>query len=746
MLKLSKYIKPYLLSVIAAILLLFIMANADLALPDYLSRIVNIGIQQSGIETAVPRAIRQSQLERLALFLEPDEQNLIFDAYQLIDPETDDITDLVDEVPGLAEERVYILRDLPDDQLEIIEPIMARGLVILHGLIMMSENPEQAIEIMGELPIDPAQIPPGMDFLTMLEMAPQAQLTQIRERVNQQIVEFPQTLIDQVAAEAIRTEYQALGIDLGQIQTSYIIQTGGIMLLLSVLAGVTSVSVSLLAARTSAAVARDVRKDVFSKVESFSSQEYNQFSTASLITRATNDVTQIQQMLFMIIRLAFFAPILGIGGIIRAVDKSPNMWWIIALAVGLLLLLIVVVFFIVTPKFKLIQQLIDRLNLVTRENLSGMMVIRAFNKQDFEEDRFDQANRELVDVGLFLNRIMAAVMPIMMLIMNGLSVLIIWVGAGQIAASTLQVGDMIAFLQYSMQIMFAFLMLSMLFIFLPRAFVSGDRIAEVLTTKNIIKDPPQPKPLPQPNRGKIEFKDVFFRYPDAENYVLKDVSFTALPGEVTAIIGSTGCGKSTMVNLIPRFYDVSQGNVLVDGIDVRDVRQHDLREIIGYTPQTGVLFTGTVESNLRFADQQATEETLQESLEVAQATDFVFENPEGLQSTISQGGTNVSGGQKQRLSIARALVKRPPIFIFDDSFSALDFKTDAALRKALKEKTGESTVLLVTQRVATVKSADQIIVLDNGEVVGKGTHHTLMETCQTYQEIATSQLSKEELA
>ena len=746
MLKLSKYIKPYLLSVIAAILLLFIMANADLALPDYLSRIVNIGIQQSGIETAVPRAIRQSQLERLALFLEPDEQNLIFDAYQLIDPETDDITDLVDEVPGLAEERVYILRDLPDDQLEIIEPIMARGLVILHGLIMMSENPEQAIEIMGELPIDPAQIPPGMDFLTMLEMAPQAQLTQIRERVNQQIVEFPQTLIDQVAAEAIRTEYQALGIDLGQIQTSYIIQTGGIMLLLSVLAGVTSVSVSLLAARTSAAVARDVRKDVFSKVESLSSQEYNQFSTASLITRATNDVTQIQQMLFMIIRLAFFAPILGIGGIIRAVDKSPNMWWIIALAVGLLLLLIVVVFFIVTPKFKLIQQLIDRLNLVTRENLSGMMVIRAFNKQDFEEDRFDQANRELVDVGLFLNRIMAAVMPIMMLIMNGLSVLIIWVGAGQIAASTLQVGDMIAFLQYSMQIMFAFLMLSMLFIFLPRAFVSGDRIAEVLTTKNIIKDPPQPKPLPQPNRGKIEFKDVFFRYHDAENFVLKDVSFTALPGEVTAIIGSTGCGKSTMVNLIPRFYDVSQGNVLVDGIDVRDVRQHDLREIIGYTPQTGVLFTGTVESNLRFADQQAAEETLHESLEVAQATDFVFENPEGLQSTISQGGTNVSGGQKQRLSIARALVKRPPIFIFDDSFSALDFKTDAALRKALKEKTGESTVLLVTQRVATVKSADQIIVLDNGEVVGKGTHHTLMETCQTYQEIATSQLSKEELA
>jgi ATP-binding cassette subfamily B protein len=448
----------------------------------------------------------------------------------------------------------------------------------------------------------------------------------------------------------------------------------------------------------------------------------------------------------LIVRLAFFAPIMGIGSVIRAYDKSPNMWWIIALAVGVLLLLITVVFIIATPKFKIIQKLIDRLNLVTRENLSGMMVIRAFNKQKFEEDRFDRSNRDLADVSLFINRVIVSVFPIMLTVMNGLSILIIWVGAQQIAQSTLQVGDMIAFIQYSMQVMFSFLQLTMLFIFLPRSFVSGERLAEVLESENVIKDPAEPKSFPEPFQGKIEFRDVCFQYPDAEECVLKDISFTTNPGELTAIIGSTGCGKSTLVNLIPRFFDVNQGQVLIDDIDVREVRQADLHDKIGYTPQRGVLFTGTVESNLRFADQDATEETLKEAINIAQAADFVFENPEGLGAEISQGGSNVSGGQKQRLNIARSLVKKPPIFIFDDSFSALDFKTDAALRKALKEKTGESTVLLVTQRVATVKTADQIIVLENGEIVGKGKHQDLMATCQTYQEIATSQLSKEELA
>lgn len=746
MLRLIKYLKPYLLLVLASIVLLFIMANADLALPDYLSRIVNVGIQQSGIERTIPEAIRAEQFDRVMLFLSEEEQLLVNDAYRLVDRDSADFDQLVEAYPTLAEEPIYVLQALTDSELDQLEPVISRGLVILLGIQQMMTDPDQAAVMLADLPFDPSQFPEDADPFELLAGAPPPMRENLNQQIDAQLEAMPETLIGQMAAEAIRQEYQALGVDLGRIQTNYILRIGGIMLLLTVLAGVTSISVSFLAGRTSAGVARDIRKDVFTKVESFSSQEFNQFSTASLITRATNDVTQLQQVVFMIIRLAFFAPILGIGGVIRAVDKSPNMWWIIALAVGLLLVVIGVVMVVALPKFKLIQQLIDRLNLVTRENLSGMMVIRAFNKQAFEEKRFDGVNRELVDVGLFINRILAGVMPLMMLIMNGLSVLILWVGAGQIAQSTLQVGDMMAFLQYSMQIMFAFLMLSMLFIFLPRGFVSGDRIAEVLESENMITDPEEPKEFPKPFRGAVEFRDVYFRYPDAEEDVLEGISFTAQPGEVTAIIGSTGCGKSTVVNLIPRFFDVHQGSVRVDGVDVREVSQHDLRDRIGYTPQRGVLFTGTIESNLRFADQNAPEETLHEALDISQAKEFVFANPEGLQASISQGGSNVSGGQKQRLSIARSLVKKPPIFIFDDSFSALDFKTDAALRRALKEKTGESTVLMVTQRIATVKGADQIIVMDKGRIVGMGTHHELMATCQTYQEIATSQLSKEELA
>ncbi|MBW6465513.1 MAG: ABC transporter ATP-binding protein/permease [Brevefilum sp.] len=744
MLRLIKYTKPYLLLILAAIVLLFIMANADLALPDYLSQIVNVGIQHNGIEDALPQAIRVEQLDRMSLFFSPEEQNLVDEAYRLIEVSDDEA--LLAQYPALSKEPIYLLEDLSDQTQAALEPVMARGLIILYILEQVQENPEAAPDMLARLPFDPAQMPPGMDIFTVLEMAPPAQVSQINAQIQAQFEGMPPTLIEQLATAAIQREYEALGVNISQIQTNYILRTGGMMILISLVAGITSISVSYLAARTSAGVARDIREDIFTKVESFSSQEFNNFSTASLITRATNDVTQVQQVTFMIIRMAFFAPILGIGGVIRAVDKSPNMWWIIALAVGLLLLLIFIAFSAAMPKFKIIQKLIDRLNLVTRENLSGMMVIRAFNRQSFEEVRFDGANRELADTGLFINRVMAAVMPAMMLIMNGLSILIIWVGADQIAQSTLQVGDMMAFLQYSMQIMFAFMMLSMLFIFLPRAFVSGDRIAEVLESENVILDPPQPQSFPQPFTGKIEFKDVYFRYPDAEEDVLQDITFTVKPGETTAIIGSTGCGKSTVINLIPRFFDVSKGAVLLDDVDVREVTQSDLRDKIGYIPQRGVLFTGTVESNLRFADQDASQDTLLEALEIAQASEFVFANPDGVQAEISQGGTNVSGGQKQRLSIARALVKKPPIFIFDDSFSALDFKTDAALRRALKEKTGESTVLMVTQRVATVKAADQIIVLDNGKIVGKGTHHELMETCQTYQEIATSQLSKEELA
>jgi ATP-binding cassette subfamily B protein len=746
MLRLIKYIKPYILLVIASIVLLFVLANADLALPDYMSRIVNIGIQQNGIDSPIPRAIRKAELEKILLLSDAEEQALINNAYRLVSQQSDEYEEVITDYPGLAEEPLYLLNDLNQDDLTKLEPIMAKGMVVTYTINQALENPDAAGQMPGELPFDPAQIPAGMDLTAVLQMVPEAQLAQIRSQISQQLEQMPETLVTQISAAAIKAEYQALGVDLAQIQTNYILRMGGIMILITLLAGVANIAVSYLASRTSAGVARDIRKDVFTRVESFSSQEFNNFSTASLITRATNDVTQIQQVTFMIVRMAFFAPIMGIGSVIRAIDKSPNMWWIIALAVALLLLIIALIFIIATPKFKIIQKLVDRLNLVTRENLSGMMVIRAFNKQAFEENRFDKANRELADVGLFINRIMATVMPVVMLVMNGLQVLIIWVGAKQIAQSTFQVGDMMAFLQYSMHIMFSFLMLSMLFIFLPRAFVSGERIAEVLETENVIKDPETPQTFPEPVRGKVEFRNVYFRYPDAEEDVLRDITFTTMPGEVTALIGSTGCGKSTVVNLIPRFFDVNRGAVLIDDIDVREVRQSDLRDQIGYTPQRGVLFTGTVESNLRFADQDASEETLREALDIAQATEFVFDDPEGMQAEIAQGGTNVSGGQKQRLNIARSLVKKPPIFIFDDSFSALDFKTDSALRQALKEKTGDSTVLMVTQRVATVKTADQIIVLDNGEIVGKGTHQELMKTCTTYQEIATSQLSKEELA
>jgi ATP-binding cassette subfamily B protein len=639
-----------------------------------------------------------------------------------------------------------MLKELSKEEHAELEPILKKGMLTLYAINQMMQNPEQAQEMLGELPFDPAELPASMDLTTILKMAPESRLAEIRSGITQQFEDLPGTLSDQIIGAAIREEYQALGMDLGKMQTNYILRMGGLMILISLVSGIANITVSFLASRTSAGVARDIRKDVFSKVESFSSQEFNKFSTASLITRATNDVTQIQQVVFMLMRMAFFSPILGIGGVIRAIDKSPNMWWIIALAVGLLLVLIGIVFLIATPKFQIIQKLVDRLNLVTRENLSGMMVIRAFNKQAFEEERFDQANVDLTRVSLFINRLLASMIPLMFLIMNSLSVLIVWIGAHQIAESTLQVGDMMAFLQYSMQIMFSFLMLSMLFIFLPRAFVSGERIAEVLDSENIILDPQEPKMLPKPVKGKIEFRDVCFRYPDAEECVLLDINFSINPGDVTAFIGSTGSGKSTLVNLIPRFFDVDQGAVLIDDVDIRNIRQQDLRDQIGYVPQHGILFSGTVESNLRMADQDASEEILRDSIEIAQATDFVFDDADGLTGEISQGGSNVSGGQKQRLSIARALVKRPPIYIFDDSFSALDFKTDSALRRALKEKTGNSTVLIVTQRVATVKTADQIIVLDDGKIVGKGTHQELMASCQTYQEIATSQLSKEELA
>jgi ATP-binding cassette subfamily B multidrug efflux pump len=746
MLRLVKYLRPYIFLILMTIALLFVQANADLALPDYLSRIVNNGIQQSGVENAVPVAIRQSQMDKLLVFMSEEDRALVLDSYDLVEPGSPEAEQYVEEYPALADEPIYLLKNVDQATVDSLNPIMGRAWLVVSGIEQMIADPSQAPPMGEEFAFDPSMIPEGVDVFSLLAQMPAAQRAQMGARITETFATLGDSMINQMAVTAVKAEYEALGMDTAKLQRDYIVRTGGMMLLISLLGGACTISVGYLASRTAAGAARDIRKDAFAKVESFSSAEFEQFSTASLITRSTNDVTQVQMVIFMIMRMVFYAPIIGIGGVIRAIDKSANMWWIIAVAVVALLSLILIVFAISLPKFKIMQSLIDRLNLVMRENLSGMMVIRAFNKQEDEEKRFDIANRDLADTSLFVARVMVTMMPVMMLLMNGLTLGIIWAGAHQVAEANIQVGDMMAFMQYAMQIVFAFLMMSMMFIFLPRAAVSGDRIADVIETELVITDPEDPKPFKEPFTGKIEFRDVSFRYPGALADVLHSINFTATPGQTTAFIGSTGCGKSTVVNLIPRFYDVTDGAVYLDGVDVRQVRQSDLRDRIGYIPQEGFLFSGTIESNLLYADHNASPAMLREAADIAQASEFIAANPEGFSAEIAQGGSNVSGGQRQRLAIARALVKRPPIYIFDDSFSALDFRTDAALRKALRQKTEDATVLIVTQRVATVKNADQIIVLDEGRVVGQGKHHELLETCETYRQIAYSQLSKEELA
>jgi ATP-binding cassette subfamily B multidrug efflux pump len=746
MLRLSKYLKPYIPLIVLTIALLFVQAYASLALPDYMANIVNVGIQQGGVQNAAPSAIRQSEMNKLVLFMNSGDKALVLDAYTPVDKNSADYAQYVTQYPDLANEPIYVLKSVDQAKIDQLNPVMGKAFLIVSSIQQLMADPAKAAAMGQSFGFDLSKLPPGTDVFSLLAKLPASQLAQVTAAINQKFSGMDASLINQSAVVAIKAEYNALGMDTGKLQNGYITHTGIIMLLLSLLAGASTVTVGYLASKAAAGSARDVRKDLFERVENFSNTEFDKFSTASLITRSTNDVTQIQMVVFLLLRIVFFAPIMGVGGIIMALNKSTSMWWIIALAVLALICLIGVVFSVSLPKFRIMQSLIDRLNLVTRENLSGMMVIRAFNMQKFEEDRFDKANVDLTSTSLFVNRVMVTMFPFMMIIMNGLSLLIIWVGAHQVAQSSMQVGDMIAFLQYSMQIVFAFLMLSMMFIIIPRASVSGGRIADVLETKPTINDPQAPQQFKEPFSGAIEFRDVSFRYPDALEDVLHNISFTAYPGQTTAFIGSTGSGKSTVVNLIPRFYEATAGAILVDGTDIRQVKQHDLRDKIGYIPQKGMLFSGTIGSNLRYADEDAPDDSLKEAADIAQASEFIFEKPEGFEAEISQGGANVSGGQKQRLSIARALVKKAPIYIFDDSFSALDFKTDSALRKALKEKTSSSTVLIVTQRVSTIKNADQIIVLDEGKVVGKGRHEELMEDCETYREIAMSQLSMEELA
>ncbi|MFL0270026.1 ABC transporter ATP-binding protein [Candidatus Clostridium radicumherbarum] len=740
MTKILKYLKPFIGLILAAIVLLFVQAMCDLSLPDYMSNIVNIGIQQGGIENAVPEAIRASEMNKLEIFMNSDDKSEILSNYTLVNKSSTDYDKYVKKYPVLANEDIYVLNKVNQSEIDKMNPIIGKAILTVSGIDKMKADAKG-----GEINFNGTKLPANTDLFALFSKLPESQKSKITDDMDKKFTALGDKMIIQGAANGLKDEYKALGMNTDKIQSNYVIKTGAYMLGLSLLSALAVIIVGFLASRTAAGLSRNLRKAVFSNVERFSNTEFDKFSTASLITRTTNDITQIQTLIVMGIRMLIYAPIIGVGGVLKALNKSQSMSWIIALAVVVLLGLILSVFTAALPKFKAIQKLVDRLNLVTRESLSGMMVIRAFNTESFEEGRFDKANKDLTSTNLFVNRIMVVMFPAMMLIMNGVTLLIVWVGAHQIANSSMQVGDMMAFMQYAMQILFAFLMMSFMFIMIPRASVSGQRIAEVIETKPSILDPIKPVKF-EKSEGVVEFNNVSFRYPGAEEDVIKNISFKTKSGETTAFIGSTGSGKTTLINLIPRFYDVTDGEILIDGVDIRTVTQHDLRDKIGYVPQKGSLFSGTIESNLKYADENASEEDIKKAAEIAQAMEFIDEKPEGFNSEISQGGSNVSGGQKQRLSIARALVKKPSIYIFDDSFSALDFKTDAKLRKALKAETGSSTVLIVGQRISTIKNAEQIIVLDEGKIVGIGTHNELMKTCETYQEIALSQLSKEELA
>ena len=717
MLKMFHYMKERWYYVVMIIVLLFVQAYCDLSLPDYTSKIVNVGIQQKGIEDGVPDTIRKESMEHLLLFLDEEEKAEVEDAYTLKDD-------------------VYKRNDVTKEERDELNSILAIPMMAAGSL----EDEEKAAEIKTQM-----GLPEESDLWQVLEQLPQEQLDAMKDSLTEKIKEMPESIVTQAAVQFVQTEYEAQGIDVDAMQIQYLMTSGLKMLAMALVIMLAAVSVTFLSSRVAAFLGRNLRNGVYRKVISFSGEELNHFSTASLITRSTNDIQQVQLVFAMIFRIVLYAPILGVGGVLKVLQTDVSMTWILGVAVVAILILVGFLFAVAMPKFKILQYRIDELNLVSREILTGLSVIRAFSREKHEEERFEEVNERLTKTNLFVNRCMTFMMPAMMLIMNGITVLIIYNGSHAVDNGTMQVGNMMAFMQYAMQIIMSFLMITMMSIMLPRASVSAKRINEIMETKVSIESPETAK-IPENNKkGEVRFEHVGFAYPGAEEETLTDINFTAQKGETVAFIGSTGSGKSTLVNLIPRFFDVTSGKILVDGVDIREMGLHDLRERIGYVPQKGVLFFGTIDSNIRYGKEDATKEEVNRAAEIAQAQEFIGQKEKGMESEIAQGGTNVSGGQKQRLSIARAIAKNPEIYIFDDSFSALDYKTDVVLRRALKKETKDATTLIVAQRISTILHADKILVLDEGKIVGEGTHKELLKTCEVYQQIAMSQLSKEEL-
>ena len=727
MLKILKNLKQSWMSVLTIVALLCVQAAVDLELPNYTSKIVNTGIQAGGIEYAVPETVSSEDMDAILLFSNDDEK--------ILENYTTDNSD-----------GNYVIKDLKENEKEELEQIMTKPIIISRTVQKEEMANKIKEQILANVPEEQKEMLQNMSIIDILKTMPEEQLNQMLSESTKQIDEMQDSIKSQAAVAYVKEIYKDAGVDTDKLQMNYIMIAGLKMLALAAISMASGITIMMLSSRVGAKMAKTLREKIFNKVLKFSTKELREFSTASLITRSTNDVQQIQQLLAMLFRTVVYAPIIGIGGVIKVIHQSnTSMAWIIGAAVITILVVVAILFAVAMPKFKKLQDLIDKLNGVAREILTGKSVIRAFNTEEREEKRFDNANTDLTKANIFVNRTMSVMMPMLMLIMNGVSILIIWVGGHNIDQGIMQVGDMLAFIQYAMQIVMSFLMISMISIMLPRASVSANRITEILETEPSIKDKETTKKLDPSKKGLVEFKNVSFRYPDADTEILEDINFTAESGKTTAIIGSTGSGKSTVVNLIPRFYDVTGGELLVDGVNVKDLSQKELRDVIGFVPQKGVLFSGTIESNIKYSDESMSDEKMIEAAEIAQATEFIEGKDDKYKSEIAQGGSNVSGGQKQRLSIARAVAKDPEIFVFDDSFSALDFKTDAALREALAQRTNNKTNIIVAQRISTILNADKIIVLDDGKIVGQGTHEELLENNETYREIALSQLSEEEL-